>query len=60
MLRKPDTLDELPEEVKQDFFDTQDVNVQKLKTLKEMIKEKFPVCYVYIIQSWKGNFFCSN
>lgn len=43
LLREPDALVTLPDAVKKDYFDSEEQNMEKLKTLKLMITEKFPV-----------------
>jgi len=42
MIREPDALDEIPEDVKAPFCDTDEMNINKLKTLKSNIVDKFP------------------
>lgn len=43
LLRDPSFLDEVPEEHKKDFIDSDKLAPYKLKILKKMIRDRFPV-----------------
>lgn len=44
MLRDPSFIDDVPEEHKKDFVDSDKIAPHKLKILKKMIQDRFPVC----------------
>ena len=44
MLRDPSFIDDVPEEHKKDFVDGDKLAPYKLKILKKMIQDRFPVC----------------
>ena len=46
MLRNPSFIDDVPEEHKKDFVDGDKLAPYKLKILKKMIHDRFPVCII--------------
>ena len=44
MLRDSSFIDDVPEEHRKDFVDSDKVAPYKLKILKKMIQDRFPVC----------------
>jgi hypothetical protein len=51
LLRNPLFLDDVPEEHKKDFIDSDKLASQKLKILKKMIRDRFPVSvFAFAIQ----------
>jgi hypothetical protein len=51
LLRNPSFLDDVPEEHKKDFIDSDKLAPQKLKILKKMIRDRFPVSvFAFAIQ----------
>jgi len=47
MLRQPAFLEKVPEEYKKRFIDSHPLAPYKLKLLKKMICDRFPVCFIY-------------
>lgn len=46
LLRDDDFTERLPSEIKEAFVDDNDLCFEKMKKLKEMLQEHFPVCYM--------------
>ena len=46
MLRDPSFIDDVPDEHKKDFVDSDKIAPYKLKILKKMIQDRFPVCAI--------------
>jgi len=44
LLRDPSFIDDVPEEHRKDFVDSDRLAPYKLKILKQMIQDRFPVC----------------
>jgi len=47
MLRDPSFIDDVPEEHRKDFVDSDKLAPYKLKLLKKMILDRFPVCTLH-------------
>lgn len=46
LIRDDDFTERLPSEIKEAFVDDNDLCFEKMKKLKEMLQEHFPVCYL--------------
>ena len=46
LMRDSSCLDQIPEDTRQDFLDTEYQSIEKLKILKQMIKDTFPVSFI--------------
>ena len=50
LIRDDEFTEALPGEIKDAFVDDNDLCSEKLKKLKEMLKEHFPVCTLFLLQ----------
>ena len=54
LMRDPSFIDDVPEEHKKDFVDSAKIAPYKLKLLKKMIHDRFPVCTTTHVMYWFG------